>query len=355
MTTYNAVNTTLFGQTGTGAFAGSNSPTIRTPILTDSNGVTNLIMGAPQTSPVNYLQIFSNTATLNPVLGAAGSDTDIGITLLSQGAGIHHIVSEEANIPISFFNGTLSQHRTNFSFANTPENRTVTFQDSDGTVAWTTDIAVVGPEGTIQRSNGTAWVASTATFTDTYDVNTLLYAGSANAVSGLPTLNSASLSTNSSGIPTWLSLTDGQLVIGSTAGSPAAANLTAGPGMLITNASNSITLSVATGGLSWSTIAGTTQAATVNTGYVIGNAAQTTVTLPTNFAVGEVVVIKGFGAGGWVLQANTGDTIVYGQNTTSAGGTLTSAGNFDTVYVTGIVANTTWSVDYAQTTGLSYA
>lgn len=146
----------------------------------------------------------------------------------------------------------------------------------------------------------------------------------------------------------------GQILIGTTASDPAAATLTAGTGISIISSSGAITIS-ATGGIVASTIAGTTQAAVVNSFYVVGNAALTTITLPTTFAVGDVIVVKGFGAAGWVLQANAGDTIKYGQQTTSSGGTLTSANNFDTVHISGIVADTTWSVDYAQTSGLTYA
>lgn len=43
---------------------------------------------------------------------------------------------------------------------------------------------VVGAAGTILRSNGVAWVASTATFAGTYPANAVLFSNGANAVSG---------------------------------------------------------------------------------------------------------------------------------------------------------------------------
>lgn len=107
--------------------------------------------------------------------------------------------------------------------------------------------------------------------------------------------------------------------------------------------------------LSWSTISGTTQAAAINSGYVIGNAAQTTVTLPSAFSVGDVVNVKGLGAGGWVLAANAGDSIVFAGGSTSAGGSLTSAHQYDSIQVVGIVANTTWAVDFVNSSGLTVA
>lgn len=65
--------------------------------------------------------------------------------------------------------------------------------------------------GTILRANGTNWVASTATFADTYTANNLLYASSTNTVTGLATSTTAVLTT-AVGVPTWaaqLSLTLG--------------------------------------------------------------------------------------------------------------------------------------------------
>ena len=109
------------------------------------------------------------------------------------------------------------------------------------------------------------------------------------------------------------------------------------------------------GGLPWSTIAGTTQAAAVNNGYVIGNASQTTVTLPATAAVGSVVAVAGQGAGGFLLAANTGQTIKFAGSTTTSGGSLTSAEQYDYIQVVCIVANTTWLVQSAISTGFTPA
>ena len=96
-----------------------------------------------------------------------------------------------------------------------------------------------------QSANAAIPVWSTSSYADTYAVSTLLYASASNTVTGLATTNRASLSTNSTGVPTWLALTDGQVVVGSTAGSPAAATITAGAGISVTNASNAITIASA--------------------------------------------------------------------------------------------------------------
>ena len=110
-----------------------------------------------------------------------------------------------------------------------------------------------------------------------------------------------------------------------------------------------------TSAVQWHGIAGTTQAAAVNSGYVIQNAAQTTVTLPVTAALGSVVSIRGLGAAGWILAAGVGQTIKVDGQTTTSGGTLTSAGQYDSIDVTCVVANTTWIASSVVSTGLTFA
>lgn len=98
------------------------------------------------------------------------------------------------------------------------------------------------------------------------------------------------------------------------------------------------------GGITWSAVAGTTQAAVINHGYVIQNASATTVTLPATAALGSIVYIQGLGAAGWVLTANTGQTIQVGNAATSSGGTVTSADQWDAIAVVCVVADTTWAM-----------
>lgn len=98
------------------------------------------------------------------------------------------------------------------------------------------------------------------------------------------------------------------------------------------------------GGLTWNVISNTTQTASVNNGYIANNASLVTITLPANFAVGDIVRISGLGAGGWSLMANTGDVINFGIFATSAGGSLSSTNRYDVVEVLGVIANTTWIV-----------
>ena len=67
MTTINSVNTTLSGQTGTGAFAGSVSPTFTTPALgTPSSGVLSNCTGVLHT--ITH-QAFTGSGTYTPTSG----------------------------------------------------------------------------------------------------------------------------------------------------------------------------------------------------------------------------------------------------------------------------------------------
>lgn len=213
----------------------------------------------------------------------------------------------------------------------------------------------VGAAGKILRSDGITNAYSTSTFADTYALNSILYASVANTITELASVARSSLSTDATGIPTWLPLTDGEIVIGSTAGAPAAATITGGTGITVTIGSNSIQIDSTGSGVTWNSVAGTTQAAAVDNAYICANAGATTVTLPATAAIGATVQIEGQGAGGWILQANTGQTIQIGSGVTSSAGTLTSAAATDNVQVVCIVANTTWRVQRTNSAGLTIA
>lgn len=144
-----------------------------------------------------------------------------------------------------------------------------------------------------------------------------------------------------------LALTNGQLPIGNTGNDPTAATLTAGTGVTITNGAGSITINSAGGGLTWSVVTGTTQAAAVNNGYIANNAGQVTVTLPSTSAAGDVVAVQGMNnATGWKIAQNAGNQIFFGTASTTAGtgGSLTSTATYDTVTLLCITANANWVV-----------
>lgn len=100
------------------------------------------------------------------------------------------------------------------------------------------------------------------------------------------------------------------------------------------------------GGIIYTDVTGTTQAATINNGYIADNASLVTVTLPSTAAVGSIVAIVGKGAGLWNLAQNSGQTVHFGnQNTTTgAGGSLAAVLQYDCVEVICTTANTDWVV-----------
>src|SRR5579872_2554958 len=109
------------------------------------------------------------------------------------------------------------------------------------------------------------------------------------------------------------------------------------------------------GSFAFVNVSGTSQAAAIDTGYIIGNSSQTTVTLPAVAPVGSIVAVQGHGAGGWILRANTGQTISVGQATSSSAGSITSAAANYTIQVVCVVANTTWTASYLISSGVTVA
>lgn len=62
--------------------------------------------------------------------------------------------------------------------------------------------------------------------------------------------------------------------------------------------------------IGWIDVVGNSMQAVSNTGYVASHAAQVTVTLPPNPAIGDTVRVSGAGAGGWRIAQNAGQAIV---------------------------------------------
>lgn len=99
-------------------------------------------------------------------------------------------------------------------------------------------------------------------------------------------------------------------------------------------------------GISWTEITGTSQTAAVNTGYIANNAGLVTVTLPATAALGSIIRVAGYGAGGWAIAQNAGQQIVYGDVVTTEGvsGSLASINRYDAVELLCVVANTKFVV-----------
>lgn len=320
--------------------------------VTSVSGTANRITSTGGTTPVIDISASYVGQTSITTLGTIGTGTWQGTVVALAFGGTNKNITASAGAIV---------YSDADSFELSAVGSSGQLFQSAGTSApgWTTATypSVATTTGTILRADGANWAKSTATFADTYTASNLLYSNGANTVTGLATANSAVLVTNSTGVPAWSgTMTNGQLIIGSTGATPTAATLTQGSGVTITNGAGTITISASgSAGLTWTTVSGTSQAAAVNNGYVTNNAGAVTVTLPTTFAVGDVVEIKGLGAGGWVLAAGTATTIRLGSSVTSSAGSLTSANRYDSIKVVGLEANTTWSADYAFSAGLTVA
>jgi hypothetical protein len=190
---------------------------------------------------------------------------------------------------------------------------------------------------------------STATYPATTTINQILFSSAANTIAGISTANSATLYTTTTGVPTFTgSMTNGQILMGSTSANPALGTITAGTGVSVTNGAGSITIaSTGVGSLVWNDVSGTSQSAAVNNGYIISNASQTTVTLPATSAEGSVFAVQGKGAAGWILQMNTGQVCHFGSSATSSAGSITSTNQWDSITIVCVTANTTFAVTSA--------
>lgn len=150
-------------------------------------------------------------------------------------------------------------------------------------------------------------------------------------------------------------LTNGQLRIGSTGLPPVAATLTAGSGISITNGAGSITIASSGGGLTWTEVTTTPITIALNTGYIVNRGGGVTFNLPALMVQGGVFGIVGK-SGTWVIQAGAGQTIGVGINSSSVGGSLTSANALDSGQWVNVTANTTWSsIGGPQTAGFIFA
>lgn len=102
--------------------------------------------------------------------------------------------------------------------------------------------------------------------------------------------------------------------------------------------------------INWAEVTGTAQAIATNTGYIISNSALVTLTLPATAPLGSVVEILGKGSGGWRLSQLAGQTIVFGNlsSTTGAAGRLLSTYARDCIRLVNITADTEWQVVSSQ-------
>lgn len=230
-----------------------------------------------------------------------------------------------------------------------------------GTTTITKIAATANTGAVLQNNSGADPSYSTATYPSTTTVSQILYSSATNTVSGLATANRGVLTTGATGIPVITALaTDGQLIIGSTAGAPAAATLTAGTGISITNGSNSITIAVASGTAVVQTLTGNTGGAisptagninTVGTGSITIAGSGSTLTTQLTGLTNHAIQI---GAGTATLT-QLGPTATAGQILQSAGSSADPAFSTATYPSTTTVSQILYSSATNVVSGLATA
>lgn len=124
--------------------------------------------------------------------------------------------------------------------------------------------------------------------------------------------------------------------------------LVAGSGITITTnaGSDSITITNSGSAMSTTEVTGTSQTMSVNTRYIANNAGLVTLTLPASAAIGDVIFVRGKGAGGWRIAQNSGQVIHFSDvdTTTGASGRIDSQNRYDTIELECITADTDFIV-----------
>jgi hypothetical protein len=311
-------------------------------------GATGTILRSDGSNWVATTTTYPNTNAINTLLYA--SSANVMSALATANSGV--LVTSSSGVPSILLAGTTGQV-LQASTAGTPAWSTPTYPTASGATGailisdGTNYIAstslwpnTVGTSGKLLISNGTSNGYTTSTFPTSAGATAgkIIVSDGTNYVLSTPTFPNASATTRKiivSDGTNWVASTETYAVPG-TSGN-----------VMTSDGTNWTSAAPAASGLAWSSISGTTQAAGILNGYVVSNAAQTTITLPATAALGSTVAIVGTGAAGWILTANTGQTIKFGNQTSTSAGSWTSTDAGDCCEVVCTVANLTWRIRHA--------
>lgn len=185
----------------------------------------------------------------------------------------------------------------------------------------------------------TTFATLTAGLTPTFDLNTLTTINSAY----IYRVGGTDVAITDGGTGLSATPTDGQLLIGTTAtNNYTLATLSQGANISITNGSGTITIAATDVNISWSAKS-SGFAIAPKKGYICSSAA--TGTLPATAAVGDTYSLISASGAGWVVAQNTGQSIIFGnQTTTVSSGTLAAVATGDAVTIVCITTNTGFAV-----------
>ena len=140
---------------------------------------------------------------------------------------------------------------------------------------------------------------------------------------------------------------NGQVLLGVSAGNPVFATLTStGSTISFTPGVGTLNLEANGVGTVWAEATGATVSLVVGHGYVMNRGTAITATLPVTAAQFSIIEICGKGAGLTVVAQNSGQSINFGDASTTpgAGGSLTATNQYDTLRLICITADTVWNV-----------
>jgi len=357
-----------------------------------TNGVTDSGAGSTVTiSGVNATTSTVGVASFNPLdFTVTGGE----VSLLSGSAAVQTLTGNSGGViaPVLGNINTLGTGSITISGAGNTLTTQLTGLTANsvlyGLGTATIGLVASGTTGQVLQTNtGAAPTYSTATYPSTTTINQILYSSAANTVTGLATANNGVLTTGTTGIPVISALSaNGQIIIGSGSGAPIAATITAGSGINVTNAANSITISVngsvvgetitgntggalsptagnwnivgsggittagsgstltitATGGsFTWVDVTTATQALSVQTGYVTDHSGGVVYTLPATAAIGDQIRILGKQTS-WSIAQNATQQIVVSSasSTVGIGGSVASTNLGDCIWLVCITAGT---------------
>lgn len=100
----------------------------------------------------------------------------------------------------------------------------------------------------------------------------------------------------------------------------------------------------------WTEVTVTSAAMSSDNGYITNNAGLVTLTLPPTSTQGDRIIVTGRGAGGWRITQNAGQTIYFGNTSTTTGATgyIESDHHRDTITLVCVANNTEWNAYASQ-------
>lgn len=320
-------STGLVAQTASATFTNRTiTGTANQVIVSNGDGVSgNPTLTLPQSIATTSSPTFANPIVTNLLNGYTTTATAAGTTVLTV-----------SSTYMQYFTGSTTQTVT------LPVTSTLALGQSFRIVNNSTGVVTINSSG----ANLVFSLKPSSVVTVTCILTSGTSAASWSTTGSLSITASAVLVSNSSAVSLWSSsMTNGQLIVGSTGGTPVAATLTAGAGISITNGSGSITIAGTGSGIGWTEVTGTSQLMTADSGWIANNASLVTLTLPTAAAVGTAISVVGKGAGGWLIAQNANQIIrISSANTTTgATGTLASDNRYDSINLICTTADTVWT------------